>query len=200
MNKHINEEQQMIVDICRQIVDEKIKPVRAELDEKKEFPWDAIREIARSDLFRLFVAEEYEGMGTGMFEICLASEELSRGDLSVATSFAASGLGLIPINIAGNDEQKKKYLPQLASGEKIGAFGLTEAEAGSDVGNIRTTAVKDGDHYIINGTKQWITNGGEADIYTIFAMTNPNKGARGASVFMVEKELPVLNLENRKTS
>jgi len=100
MHYLLNDDQQMIVDICRQIVDEKVKPVRAELDEKKEFPWDAIKEIARSDLSRLFIAEEYEGMGTGIFEICLATEELSRGDLSVATSFAASGLGLIPINIA----------------------------------------------------------------------------------------------------
>ncbi len=190
MHYLLTEEQKMIVDICRQIVDERIKPVRAELDEKAEFPWEIIKEIAKSDLFRLFIAEEYEGMGTGIFEVCLATEELSRGDLSVATSFAASGLGLIPINVGGNDEQKKRFLPQLASGEKLAAFGLTEAEAGSDVGAIRTTAVKDGDHYILNGTKQWITNGGEADIYTIFAMTNPEKGARGASAIIVEKGTP----------
>ncbi|GAH83800.1 unnamed protein product, partial [marine sediment metagenome] len=143
--------------------------------------------IGKSDLFRLFIPEEYEGMGTGIFEVCLATEELSRGDLSVATSYAASGLGLIPILVAGNEEQKKKYLPQLASGEKLAAFGLTEAEAGSDAGSIRTTASKDGDFYILNGTKQWITNGGEADIYTIFAMTNPEKGVRGASAIIVEK-------------
>lgn len=190
MHYLLTEEQKMIVDICRQIVDERIKPVRAELDEKAEFPWEIIKEIAKSDLFRLFVPEEYEGMGTGIFEVCLATEELSRGDLSVATSFAASGLGLIPINVGGNDEQKKRFLPQLASGEKLAAFGLTEAEAGSDAGAIRTTAVKDGDHYILNGTKQWITNGGEADIYTIFAMTNPEKGARGASAIIVEKGTP----------
>ena len=190
MHYLLTEEQKMIVDICRQIVDERIKPVRAELDEKAEFPWEIIKEIAKSDLFRLFIPEEYEGMGTGIFEVCLATEELSRGDLSVATSFAASGLGLIPINVVGNDEQKKRFLPRLASGEKLAAFGLTEAEAGSDVGAIRTTAVKDGDYYILNGTKQWITNGGEADIYTIFAMTNPEKGARGASAIIVEKGTP----------
>jgi butyryl-CoA dehydrogenase len=190
MHYLLTEEQKMIVDICRQIVEERIKPVRAELDEKAEFPWEIIKEIAKSDLFRLFIAEEYEGMGTGIVEVCLATEELSRGDLSVATSYAASGLGLIPINVGGNDEQKKRFLPQLASGEKLAAFGLTEAEAGSDAGAIRTTAVKDGDHYILNGTKQWITNGGEADIYTIFAMTNPEKGARGASAIIVEKGTP----------
>jgi len=183
----LTEEQKMIVDICRQIVKDRIIPVRAEMDEKEIFPWEIIKEIGKSDLFRLFIPEEYEGMGTGIFEVCLATEELSRGDLSVATSYAASGLGLIPILIAGNEEQKKKYLPQLASGEKLAAFGLTEAEAGSDAGSIRTTASKDGDFYILNGTKQWITNGGEADIYTIFAMTNLEKGVRGASAIIVEK-------------
>ncbi len=183
----LTEEQKMIVDICRQIVKDRIIPVRAEMDEKEIFPWEIIKEIGKSDLFRIFIPEEYEGMGTGIFEVCLATEELSRGDLSVATSYAASGLGLIPILVAGNEEQKKKYLPQLASGEKLAAFGLTEAEAGSDAGSIRTTASKDGDFYILNGTKQWITNGGEADIYTIFAMTNPEKGVRGASAIIVEK-------------
>jgi len=183
----LTEEQKMIVDICRQIVKDRIIPARAEMDEKEIFPWEIIKEIGKSDLFRLFIPEEYEGMGTGIFEVCLATEELSRGDLSVATSYAASGLGLIPILVAGNEEQKKKYLPQLASGNKLAAFGLTEAEAGSDAGSIRTTASKDGDFYILNGTKQWITNGGEADIYTIFAMTNPEKGVRGASAIIVEK-------------
>ncbi len=186
----LTEEQKMIVDICRQIVAERIVPVRAELDKEGTFPWEIINEIGKSDLFRIFIPEEYEGMGTGTFEVCLATEELSRGDLSIATSYAASGLGLIPILVAGSEEQKKKFLPQLASGSKLAAFGLTEAEAGSDAGSIRTTAKKDGDYYILNGTKQWITNGGEADIYTIFAMTNPQKGVRGASAIIVEKGTP----------
>jgi butyryl-CoA dehydrogenase len=183
----LTEEQRMIVDICRQIVSERIIPSRAEMDEKGIFPWEIIKEIAKSDLFRLFIPEEYEGMGTGIFEVCLATEELSRGDLSVATSYAASGLGIIPILVAGSEDQKKKYLPQLASGSKLAAFGLTEAEAGSDAGSIRTTAKKEGDCYVLNGTKQWITNGGEAEIYVIFAMTNPEKGIRGASAIIVEK-------------
>jgi len=186
----LTEEQKMIVDICRQIVDERIVPVRAEMDEKAIFPGEIIKEIAKSDLFRLFMPEEFGGMGTGIFEICLATEELSRGDLSVATTYAASGLGAIPIMISGSVEQKKKYLPQIASGEKLAAFGLTEAEAGSDAGNIRTTALKEKDFYLLNGTKQWITNGGEADIYVIFAMTDPKKGIRGASAIIVEKGTP----------
>ena len=108
MHYFLSEEQKMIVDICRQIVEERIIPIRAELDEKGIFPWEIIREIGKSDLFRLFVHEEYGGMGTGIFEVCLATEELSRGDLSVATTYAASGLGFIPILVMGNHEQKKK--------------------------------------------------------------------------------------------
>jgi alkylation response protein AidB-like acyl-CoA dehydrogenase len=187
MRYFLTEEQQMIIDICRQIVEERIIPQRAEMDEKGIFPAEIIREIGKSDLFRLFIPSEYGGMGTGIFEVCLATEELSRGDLSVATTYAASGLGFIPIILMGSEEQKKKYLPQLASGEKLAAFGLTEPDAGSDVSSMRTRAVLDGQYYILNGTKQWITNGGEADIYTIFAMTDPEKGARGASAFIVEK-------------
>ena len=194
----LTEEQKMIVDICRQIVAERIVPVRAELDESGTFPREIINEIGKSDLFRIFIPEEYEGMGTGILEVCLATEELSRGDLSVATSYAASGLGFIPILVAGSQEQKKKYLPQLASGSKLAAFGLTEAEAGSDAGGIRTTAKKDGDFYVLNGTKQWITNGGEADIYTIFAMTNPGKGVRGASAIIVEKGTPGLEFGKKE--
>ena len=190
MHYFLTEEQQMIVDICRQIVEERIIPVRAELDINSTFPSEIIDEIGKSDLFRLFIPEEYGGMGTGIFEVCLATEELSRGDLSVATTYAASGLGFIPILVMGNEDQKKKYLPDLASGAKLAAFGLTEPEAGSDAGSIRTRAVKDGDAYILNGTKQWITNGGEADVYTIFASTNPARGARGVSTFVVEKGTP----------
>ncbi len=187
MNYFLTEEQRMIVDICKEITEKKIKPVRAELDQNQVFPSEIIQEIGNADLFRLFIPEEYEGMGTGIFEVCLATEELSRGDLSVATSYAASGLGFLPILISGNKQQKEKYLPLLASGQKLAAFGLTEPEAGSDAGAIQTKAVLEGDYYVLNGTKQWITNGGEADIYTIFAMTDPKKGSRGASAFIVEK-------------
>jgi alkylation response protein AidB-like acyl-CoA dehydrogenase len=190
MHYFLTEEQQMIVDICRQIVEERIIPVRAQLDEEGTFPSDIIDEIGKSDLFRLFIPEEYGGMGTGIFEVCLATEELSRGDLSVATTYAASGLGFIPILVMGNEDQKKKYLPDLASGAKLAAFGLTEPEAGSDAGSIRTKAIRDGDSYVLNGTKQWITNGGEAEVYTIFASTNPARGARGVSTFSVEKGTP----------
>ncbi len=187
MSHIFTEEQQMIIDICKEIVTERIIPVRAELDENEIYPKEILDEIGKSDLFRLFLPEEYGGMGTGIYEVCLATEYLSMGCLGVATSYAASGLGFLPILIGGSEEQKQKYLPDLASGEKMAAFGLTEPEAGSDAGSIKTKAVLDGDHYILNGTKQWITNGGEADIYSVFALTDPKKGVRGASAFILEK-------------
>jgi alkylation response protein AidB-like acyl-CoA dehydrogenase len=190
MDYLLTEEQQEIKELARQIAEEKIKPVRAELDEKEEFPWEIMKVLAQSDLFGLYIPEEYGGFGGGSFENVLAVEELSRACIGVSVSFAASGLGAYPILLFGSEEQKKKYLPQIASGERLAAFGLTEAGAGSDAGGTRTTAVVDGNDYVINGTKQWITNGGEAEIYTVIAMTNPAKGSRGASAFVVEKGTP----------
>ena len=182
----LTEEQKMIKDLCRQIAREKIKPVAAEYDENEEFPHPIVKIMADSDIFGIYIPEEYGGMGGGVFELALATEELSWGCGGIALAFAATALGTFPIILLGNDEQKKKYLPGMAKG-KIAAFALTEAEAGSDAGSIKTTAKKYGDHYILNGTKQWITNGGEADIYTVVAMTDKAKGARGATAFIVEK-------------
>jgi len=183
----LTEEQKMVRDLCRQIAREKIKPVAAEYDEKEEFPWPIVKILAESDIFGVYIEEKYGGMGGGVFEMALATEELSWGCGGIALAFAATGLGTFPIILFGNEEQKKKYLPRIAKGT-IAAFCITEAEAGSDAGGTKTTAAKDGDYYILNGTKQWITNGGEAEIYTVIAMTNKNKGARGASAFIVDKD------------
>jgi len=190
MDYFLTEEQREIRDLARQIAQDKIKPVRAELDEKEEFPWEIMKVLAQADLFGLYIPEEYGGFGGGAFDNCIAVEELSRACIGVSVSFAASGLGAYPILLYGNHEQKKKYLSQIASGAKLAAFGLTEAGAGSDAGGVRTRAVLDGAEYVLNGTKQWITNGGEAEIYTVIAMTNPAKGSRGASAFIVEKGTP----------
>ena len=190
MDYLLTEEQTMIRDLCRQIAEEKIKPVAAEYDEKNEFPWEVVKIIAESDVFGVYIPEEYGGMGGGVFEMAIATENLSWGCGGIALAFAATGLGTYPILLYGNDEQKTKYLPNIAAGKTLAAFCITEAEAGSDAGGIKTTAVKDGDHYILNGTKQWITNGGEAEIYTVIAMTNKAKGPRGASAFIVEKDTP----------
>ena len=186
MDYFFDETQQMIVDTAREITREKILPVRAELDEKNQFPREILHDIAKADLFGIFVPEEYGGLGGGCFEIVLAMEELARGCVGVATSYAASALGIFPVMLAGTEEQKAKYLPDIATGTRWAAFGLTEANAGSDASGIRTTAVEDGDYWVLNGTKQWITNGGESEIYTREALSDPQKGARGASIFIVE--------------
>ncbi len=190
MDYFLTEEQTFIRDTARQIAEEKIVPVRAELDEKEEFPHDIIKVMAQSDLFGIFIPEEYGGLGMGSLELCIAVEEISAACLGVSTSYAANALGTFPILLHGSDEQKKKYLPDIAAGKNLGAFGLTEANAGSDAGGIQTTARLDGSEYVLNGTKQWITNAGEADIYTIIAITDKARGARGASAFVVEKGVP----------
>ena len=190
MNYFLTEEQTMIRDLAAQIAREKIAPRAAELDESGEFPWDVVQAMGKSDLYRVFIPTEYEGLGGGCFEMCLAVEELSKACGGISLCYAASALGTIPIILFGSDEQKKKYLPRLASGEIIAAFGLTEPNAGSDAAGIKTTARADGDSYVINGTKQWITNGGEASIYTVIALTDPTRGVRGTSAILVEKGTP----------
>ncbi len=186
MDYFLTEDQQMIVEVAQQITDEKIIPCRAELDEKEEFPRDILRQIGQADLAGLYIDEEYGGYGGGCFDMVLALEQFARGCVGIATSFAANGLGAYPIILSGSKELKNHYLPLIASGEKYSAFALTEANAGSDASGIQTTAVLDGDEWVLNGTKQWITNGGEANIYSVIAITDPHKGARGATMFVVE--------------
>ncbi|MCD6399896.1 acyl-CoA dehydrogenase [candidate division WOR-3 bacterium] len=186
----LTEEEKMIKDVARRIAEEKVKPVRQELDEKEEFPSEIMKEIASSDLLRVFIPEEYDGLGMGTMGMTLATEEFSRIDGGVAICFAGNSLGAEPIIMYGTEEQKKKYLPKVASGEYLAAFALTEPEAGSDAGNVKTKAVKDGDYYILNGNKVFITNGGEAGIYVVIASTNPDRGERGLSAFIVEKGTP----------
>ncbi len=190
MDYFLTPDQKSIQELARKIAVEKVLPLRAHLDETGEFPWDIIRVCGEAGLFGVSIEEEYGGFGGGVLENCLAVEEMSRVCLGVATSYAASGLGAHPIMLYGNPEQKKKYLPDIASGKRLAAFGLTEADAGSDAGSIRTTATRTEGGYLLNGTKQWITNGGEAEIYTIIAMTDRSKGPRGASAFIVEKGAP----------
>ena len=190
MEYGLTEEQKEIVELTRKIAKEKVLPARAELDEKEEFPWEIMNILADAGLFGIYIPEKYGGLGFGNLENCLAIEEISKYCIGVSVSFAASGLGAYPILLYGNEEQKKKYLPPIASGKKIAAFGLTESGAGSDAAAIRTTAVKDGNEYVINGVKQWITNGGEAEIYSVIAKTDKTKGPRGASAFIIEKDTP----------
>lgn len=178
-------------DVAREIAEKRIRPVAAEYDESGKFPREIIEAIAEADLFRVFIPEEYEGMdlGSPIMNMCIVTEELSKACGGISLGFAATGLGTMPILVSASDEQKKKWLPRIASGQ-LAAFGLTEANAGSDAGGVATRAVLDGDEYVINGTKQWITNGGEAEIYTVFCVTDPTKGARGVSCIVVEKGTP----------
>jgi len=186
----LSEQQKTVRDLARRIAEERILPVRAELDENEEFPWDIIKDLADSDMFRVFIPEEYDGLGGGCLELCLVIEELSRACSGVAVCYAASALGSYAILEYGTEEQKRKYLPDIASGKRLAAFALTEATAGSDAGNIKTAAEKVSGGYRLNGTKQFITNGGDAEIYTIIALTDQSKGSRGASAFLVEKDTP----------
>jgi len=190
MDYGLTEEQKEIVELTRKIAQERVLPIRAELDEKEEFPWEIINILADAGLFGIYIPERYGGLGFGNFENCLAIEELSKFCIGVSVSFAASGLGAYPILLYGNEEQKKRYLPPIASGKKLAAFAITESAAGSDAAAIRTTAKLDGNEYLINGVKQWITNGGEAEIYSVIAKTDKSKGARGASAFIIEKDTP----------
>lgn len=190
MNYFLNEQQEMIRDLSRKVAVEKIRPVAAKHDEEQTFPWDVVRELAAADLFAIFIPEQYGGLGGGVLELCIAVEELSRACGGIALALAASALGSFPLILFGSEEQKRKYLPDLAAGKKLAAFALTEPNAGSDAASIQTTAVKDGDSYVLNGTKQWITNAGEAEIYTVVAMTDRSKGARGATAFLLEKGMP----------
>jgi len=186
----LTEQQKTIKGLARRIAEERILPVRAELDEAEEFPWAVIKDLADSDMFRVFIPEEYEGLGGGCFELCLVIEELSRVCSGIAVTYAASALGSITLLEYGTEAQKQKYLPDIASGKRLTAFALTEPTAGSDASAIRTTAERVGGGYVLNGTKQFITNGGEAEIYTVIALTDKTRGARGASAFLVEKDTP----------
>ncbi|MCG8431681.1 MAG: acyl-CoA dehydrogenase family protein, partial [Candidatus Omnitrophica bacterium] len=190
MDYLLSEEQKMVQELARKVAEEKIRPIAAKYDESEEFPWEIMKIAGDSGLFGLFIPEEYGGMGVNILSLCLATEEMSRACGGIAVCYAASALGTFPIVLFGSEEQKRKYLPDLATGKKLAAFGITEPEAGSDASAITTTARKQGDHYVLNGLKHFITNGGDAETYVVIAMTDKTKGARGASAFIVEKGTP----------
>ncbi|NLK49459.1 MAG: acyl-CoA dehydrogenase [Candidatus Cloacimonetes bacterium] len=190
MDYFLTEDQIEMRDIAARIANEIMKPLSEKYDEEGIFPWDVVEVMKQSDLFAILIPEEYDGISGKVTDLAIVTEELCAVDAGIALAYGATGLGMYPILIAGSEEQKQHYLSQIAAGEQLAAFALTEANAGSDAGAIETTARKDGDNYILNGTKQWITNGGEAGIYTVFAMTDKTRGARGCSCFIVEKDTP----------
>ena len=189
MEYFFTDTQKEIRDLARRFAQEKMKPVRAELDKTGEFPYELLKGMGDLGLMGVYFPEEYGGLGGGIMEMCIVVEELCRVDGAAGLCYAACGLGAFPILVGGTEEQKKKYLPRLAAGE-LAAFAITEASAGSDSSNVKTRARRDGDSYVLNGTKQFITNGSVAKIYSIIASTNPIKGARGLSAFIIEDGTP----------
>ena len=189
MDYFLTEEQEAIRELARAIADNEIRPVAAEYDRTGDFPWPVVEKMAQSDLFGVFIDEKYGGLGdeTATMNLVLVTEEFSKACGGIALAFASTALGAMPILLGGSEEQKQRFLPDIAAGRRLAGFALTEPQAGSDAGAIRTTAIRDGDHYVLNGLKQWITNGGEAEIYTVIVLTNPDKGPRGASTLVVEK-------------
>lgn len=191
MNFTLSEEQEMLRKMVRDFAKNEVEPTAAERDEEERFDREIFDKMAELGLTGIPWPEEYGGIGSDFVSYVIAVEELSRVCASTGVTLSAHiSLASWPIFKFGTEEQKKKYLTQLASGEKLGAYALSEPGAGSDVSSMRTQAKLEGDHYVLNGSKVWITNGGVADIYVVFAKTNPEEGNRGISAFIVEKDTP----------
>lgn len=191
MDFSLTKEQEMVRKVVREFAEKEVAPKAKEIDITEEFPWDTVKKMAQNDMMGIPYPEEYGGAGGDYLSYIIAVEELSRACATTGVILSAhTSLGSFPIYQWGTEEQKRKYLVPLAKGEKLGAFGLTEPNAGTDASGQQTTAVLDGDHYVLNGSKIFITNGGKADIYIIFAMTDKSKGTRGISAFIVEKDFP----------
>ncbi len=191
MNFELTEEQQMVRDMCRSYAENELKPIAAELDQTHEFPMNHVKALGEMGLMGVVYPEEYGGSGMDYLSYAVAIEEISRGCASTGVVLSAhNSLCLSPLYYYGSEEQKKKFLPKLCTGEWIGCFGITEADAGSDAAGTRTTAeLKDG-KWVLNGTKNFITNGGVADVSVVMASTDREKGHKGLSMFIVEKGTP----------
>jgi acyl-CoA dehydrogenase len=182
---NLSDEQRALRDLARDFARNEMRPVAPHLDRTGEFPWTVIKQAHALGIMNLTVPEAYGGGGLQQFEECLVTEELSWGCAGITTSLSGNTLGATPIIIGGSEEQKKKYLGLLTSEPSLIAFNLTEPQSGSDAANMKVTARKVGDEYVLNGTKQFITNGGVAHLHSVFAMTNPSKGADGINAFVV---------------
>lgn len=199
MQYDLTEEQKMLRDMTRRLSKEKIEPGAKERDEKGEWDWGVVDVLRENGLMGVDFPEQYGGGGAGLLAFCIVVEELSRVDAAAGLLPADQELGALPILLAANESQKAKYLPKLSTGEHLAAFALTESMGGSDVASFRTRAARKGDEYILNGVKTFITNGGVADVITVYALTDPEKGGhKGASVFVVEKDSPGLKVGKKE--
>ena len=194
MDFRLTEDDEMIRATVRDFARKEIVPIADELDQNEEYPFEILKKLAALGITGLTIPEEYGGSGGTFLQWCLALEEISYACAGTATILDTSwGLAAHCMNEWGNEEQKRKFLTPLVRGEKLGAFGLTEADAGSDPAAAATTAGKDGDYYILNGTKVFISNANEADIYVIFASRNKSLGHRGMCAFIIEKDSATAN-------
>jgi alkylation response protein AidB-like acyl-CoA dehydrogenase len=181
------EEHQMLRETVRALADDKIAPRAGEVDESGEFPWDVYKALVAADLHAVHVPEEYGGAGADALATVIVIEEVARACASSSLIPAVNKLGTVPLLLSASEEVKRRYLEPVARGEGLFSYALSEPEAGSDAAAMRTTAVRDGDHYVLNGTKRWITNAGVSDYYTVMAVTDPSAGSKGISAFVVEK-------------
>jgi alkylation response protein AidB-like acyl-CoA dehydrogenase len=186
----LSDEQREIRELVRTLARERIAPRAGEIDESAEFPWDMVELMREHELFGLAFDEAHGGSGAGSLMLLVAVEEVSRACATTGLVLAVQELSSLALRLAGTDEQKNRYLPRLASGEWIAAYALTEAGAGSDSAAMRTQAKRDGEEYVLNGSKRFITNAGIAGLYTVFAKTDPDGGHAGISCFVVEADAP----------
>jgi alkylation response protein AidB-like acyl-CoA dehydrogenase len=186
----LTDEQREIRDLVRTLARERIAPRAAEIDESADFPWDMVELMREHELFGLAFGEEHGGSGAGSLMLLVAVEEVSRACATTGLVLAVQELSSLALRLAGTDEQRKRYLPRLATGEWIAAYALTEAGSGSDSAAMRTQAKRDGAEYVLNGSKRFITNAGVAGLYTVFAKTDPDGGHAGISCFVVEADAP----------
>jgi len=183
---------------AREVAEKYVRPVAAELDRSGEYPWSVIKALREYDLMGIWIPEAYGGHGAGVLDMCVVVEELSRACGGMGVAYAVNALGSFPIVLGGTEAQKRAYLPAIATGERLIAFGLSEKASGSDAGSLRARALNNGDGYVIDGDKKWTTNANAASIYTVYASTDPSRGTRGASAFIVEKGTPGFEIGKRE--
>jgi len=184
----LSEEHQAIREAVRAVCDAKVAPHATEVDESGQFPQTAYDALAGADFAAPHIGEEYGGAGADALATCIVIEEVARADASASLIPGVNKLGTLPLILAGSEDLKKKYLTPVAAGEAMFSYCLSEPEAGSDAAAMKTRAVREGDDWVLNGVKRWITNAGQSQFYTVFAVTDPEKGARGISAFVVEKD------------
>lgn len=190
MAQFLTDQNRMWRERARQVAEKTVRPLAAKYDRLQEYPWEIKDALTEAGLMGVWIPKEYGGAGGGVLDLCICVEELSRACGGVGVLYAVNALGSFPILVGGTDEQKRRWLTRIARGEKLISFGLSEKFAGSDAASLRATAVRDGDSWVLNGEKKWNTNGGAADYYTVFAVTDPNSKSRRISALVVEKGTP----------